>query len=52
MGIPRFPGLMYATDSSQEKGNMGAPIAFVSVEYGSSHIEKGNMGSPTLPSCL
>jgi len=24
MGIPRFPGLIYATDGSQEKGNMGA----------------------------
>jgi len=24
MGIPLFPGLMYATDGSQEKGNMGA----------------------------
>jgi len=24
MGIPRSPGLMYATDGSQEKGNMGA----------------------------
>ena len=24
MGIPRFPGLKYATDGSQEKGNMGA----------------------------
>jgi len=26
MGIPRFPGLIYATDGSQEKGNMGASI--------------------------
>ena len=24
MGIPHFPGLIYATDGSQEKGNMGA----------------------------
>ena len=24
MGIPCFPGLIYATDGSQEKGNMGA----------------------------
>jgi len=24
MGIPRFPGLIYATDGSQEKDNMGA----------------------------
>jgi len=24
MGISRFPGLIYATDGSQEKGNMGA----------------------------
>jgi len=24
MGIPRFPGLIYATDGSQEKGNIGA----------------------------
>jgi len=24
MGIPRFPGLIYATAGSQEKGNMGA----------------------------
>jgi len=24
MGIPLFPGLIYATDGSQEKGNMGA----------------------------
>jgi len=24
MGIPRFPGPIYATDGSQVKGNMGA----------------------------
>jgi len=24
MGIPHFPGLIYATDGSQEKGNIGA----------------------------
>jgi len=24
MGIPLFPGLIYATDGSQEQGNMGA----------------------------
>jgi len=24
MGIPLFPGMIYATDGSQEKGNKGA----------------------------
>jgi len=24
MGIPLFPGLLYTTDGSQEKGNIGA----------------------------
>jgi hypothetical protein len=24
MGIPLFPGLIYATDGSHEKGNIGA----------------------------
>ena len=26
MGIPLFPGIIYATNGSQEKGNMGADI--------------------------
>ena len=32
MGIPLFPGLIYATDGSQEKGNMGAIHIYVYVQ--------------------